>query len=194
VNTPRLFSALSLLALLFFCATSKASIIEVTRTLSSGYSNHIVLPGFDSSLGTLTAVDFVSEASLYVEGDCFEPICILEVGMNITGGLPGASINGTNLKPVDFFAPGYMNTTAITDVAWSASDLFPFIDSNDFSVDLNVLFNPVTGIFNSFDAYFQNGTARLIYTYSAVPIPPAMWLFGSGLLGLVGIARRKNVN
>jgi hypothetical protein len=26
---------------------------------------------------------------------------------------------------------------------------------------------------------------------SAVPIPPALWLFGSGLLGLVGISRRK---
>ena len=25
----------------------------------------------------------------------------------------------------------------------------------------------------------------------AVPIPPALWLFGSGLLGLVGLARRK---
>ena len=24
-----------------------------------------------------------------------------------------------------------------------------------------------------------------------VPIPPALWLFGSGLLGLIGIARRK---
>jgi hypothetical protein len=26
---------------------------------------------------------------------------------------------------------------------------------------------------------------------AAVPIPPALWLFGSGLLGLIGIARRK---
>ena len=26
-----------------------------------------------------------------------------------------------------------------------------------------------------------------------VPVPPAVWLFGSGLLGLVGIARRKKV-
>jgi len=26
---------------------------------------------------------------------------------------------------------------------------------------------------------------------SAVPIPPAVWLFGSGLIGLIGVARRK---
>lgn len=29
---------------------------------------------------------------------------------------------------------------------------------------------------------------------SVVPIPPAVWLFGSGLLGLIGIARRKKVS
>ena len=28
-------------------------------------------------------------------------------------------------------------------------------------------------------------------TVSAVPVPAAVWLFGSGLVGLVGIARRK---
>jgi hypothetical protein len=28
-------------------------------------------------------------------------------------------------------------------------------------------------------------------TISAVPVPAAVWLFGSGLLGLIGIARRK---
>ena len=31
----------------------------------------------------------------------------------------------------------------------------------------------------------------LANNYSAVPIPAAVWLFGSGLIGLVGIARRK---
>lgn len=28
-------------------------------------------------------------------------------------------------------------------------------------------------------------------TVSAIPVPPAIWLFGSGLLGLVGVARRR---
>jgi len=29
-------------------------------------------------------------------------------------------------------------------------------------------------------------------TVSSVPVPAAVWLFGSGLIGLIGIARRKN--
>jgi len=32
---------------------------------------------------------------------------------------------------------------------------------------------------------------RLELTPSAVPIPAAVWLFGSGLLGLVGVMRRR---
>ena len=31
----------------------------------------------------------------------------------------------------------------------------------------------------------------LVVDYSPIPIPPAVWLFGSGLIGLVGVARRK---
>ena len=35
------------------------------------------------------------------------------------------------------------------------------------------------------------GIAYDIIPPSAVPVPSAVWLFGSGLLGLVGIARRR---
>jgi T5SS/PEP-CTERM-associated repeat protein len=39
------------------------------------------------------------------------------------------------------------------------------------------------------------GTADVVRlsVVSAVPVPPALWLFGSGLLGLIGMARRKKV-
>lgn len=40
------------------------------------------------------------------------------------------------------------------------------------------------------DAYFDN-VQMLIEAPAAVPVPAAAWLFGSGLLGLVGVARRK---
>jgi len=35
------------------------------------------------------------------------------------------------------------------------------------------------------------GTVSYVGQVSAVPVPAAIWLFGSGLLGLVGISRRK---
>jgi len=39
------------------------------------------------------------------------------------------------------------------------------------------------------DVYFDN--VSVTADVSAVPVPAAVWLFGSGLLGLVGVARRK---
>jgi hypothetical protein len=40
------------------------------------------------------------------------------------------------------------------------------------------------------EAYFDN--VSVTADVSAVPVPAAAWLFGSGLLGLVGVARRKS--
>ena len=37
----------------------------------------------------------------------------------------------------------------------------------------------------------QIGTYAVQGTYSAVPVPAAVWLMGSGLVGLVGVARRR---
>lgn len=42
-----------------------------------------------------------------------------------------------------------------------------------------------------FYTYSQDNVTFSNLIVSAVPVPPAVWLFGSGLLGLVGIARRK---
>lgn len=56
------------------------------------------------------------------------------------------------------------------------------IASSNFFGTAQLSFDLPTGTSISSDGgYFQ----------TAVPLPPAVWLFGSGLLGLVGIARRK---
>ena len=47
-------------------------------------------------------------------------------------------------------------------------------------------------------AYSRNGNTgsdlaglRTKFEYTVVPVPAAVWLFGSGLIGLIGVARRK---
>jgi hypothetical protein len=35
------------------------------------------------------------------------------------------------------------------------------------------------------------GLGEIAFSVSEIPIPAAVWLFGSGLLGLIGMARRK---
>lgn len=47
-------------------------------------------------------------------------------------------------------------------------------------------------------ADFLNGGGQIadlsnLRAFSVIPVPPAVWLFGSGLVGLVGISRRKKV-
>jgi hypothetical protein len=47
---------------------------------------------------------------------------------------------------------------------------------------------------NSYTVSFDNGGSVLqvdVQTAPAVPVPAAVWLFGSGLLGLVGVARKQ---
>jgi hypothetical protein len=51
---------------------------------------------------------------------------------------------------------------------------------------LSTNFTATKTIFNG-----EDFTRALFQAVTPVPIPPALWLFGSGLLGLVGIAKRK---
>ncbi len=46
------------------------------------------------------------------------------------------------------------------------------------------------GNFAGVDSVFP-GVGTALYKVSSVPVPAAAWLFGSGLIGLVGVARRK---
>jgi len=46
-------------------------------------------------------------------------------------------------------------------------------------------------LYSQYQDYAGDDTWYVSQSYEVVPIPPALWLFGSGLLGLVGMARRK---
>jgi len=67
----------------------------------------------------------------------------------------------------------------------------PSIGQDLFS-PFDVPFNPSAGDFFRVSEFQGLATTELNFVFSTVPIPPAVWLFGSGLLSLVGIARRKS--
>jgi PKD repeat protein len=48
-----------------------------------------------------------------------------------------------------------------------------------------------TAILDVYDELGNSDLATLQITVNAVPVPSAVWLFGSGLIGLVGMARRR---
>lgn len=76
-----------------------------------------------------------------------------------------------------------------------SSDWFSGIDSLPASIPE---FSSMAGVFGWVENYNSSGiTGELLIEYyslntvSAVPVPAAVWLFGSGLLTLLGYARRK---
>ena len=46
-------------------------------------------------------------------------------------------------------------------------------------------------IFNADTSVFPNDYYIDDISFSAIPLPAAVWLFGSGFIGLIGLARRK---
>ncbi len=61
------------------------------------------------------------------------------------------------------------------------------MDYSEYS-DLSNVPNVIDGVAYNYD---ENGNLVAIADLSTVPVPAAVWLFGSGLAGLIGFSRRK---
>jgi hypothetical protein len=85
---------------------------------------------------------------------------------------------GLTLWDDDDFDIVFLNDSTITTLAAATVD--------------GDAFTPFNGewTFNPFDSISDTST-NSFYLIQAVPIPPAVWLFGSGLIGLIGVTRRK---
>lgn len=105
----------------------------------------------------------------------------LVVGATTAAGFGGGSW-GSNFGGAAGWGPGFNNT--MTGLNGGMKMSFLAIDPN--SQDLAPIATTFAGTWS-----VNAAAGTLNYTVSAVPVPAAVWLFGSGLLGLVGISRRR---
>ena len=131
--------------------------------------------------------------------------------ITVTGTFDDSMLSGTSTENVVFSATSGNNLNIV-----AGSKSFTQVDDISYSADTSPALNFFDGAFAGFDylaefgvyGYFDSAGTSIDsgddnintnyvtgtwtnYTVSSVPVPAAVWLFGSGLLGLVGVARRK---
>ena len=177
--------------------TKKTSLLLYLPFLSANASAAVVyeyyVDGAVSPAGYVAFKDSVASPNSYwsvAAGESF--IDQLEGGLSgITGYFSGpgfeSAISGDLIVIEEF---GSLNGTELDFGYLSGQIVF-----SDGSISYEFEFN-ITPILDRITSDFSiDGYGNPITTYgnviSAVPIPAAMWLFGSGLIGMTGIARRK---
>ena len=185
---------LALLALSFSSSSNAALISRLGGLAYYDDVNH--LTWFATTVGTMTWAD----ADLYVSNmnvngvtgwrlPNFDPGCTgycstptEELGVlfyDVLGGVANTPLSVTHNANYALFSvlqDGRYWTNDSPNVTFSGG--FDFLNGSKFTWYADSLYNVLA---------VHSGDV------SAVPVPAAVWLFGSGLLGLLGVARRKRI-
>lgn len=126
------------------------------------------------SVNLITDVDYTMSGFLHQA---------LRSDLNNPGGYEIYLTDTSSTTPVSGIYLGFLGETSSTAEGWQQYS-FSFTATAEMSNLSFLMFAPISNI----SAYPGLDSVSL----SAVPVPAAVWLFGSGLIGLVGFARRNN--
>jgi len=98
-----------------------------------------------------------------------------------------APLATTSLNTTALCAGAYPGSAECLGVAISGSA--PFFD--DGIAGSPLIDGPFPGMQVSID--IGSGNSLTVLSVSSVPVPTAVWLFSSGLIGLIGVAKRKKI-
>ena len=139
-------------------------------------AGHVTMAGGNSNgIGTYTYAGSAIDLSSYTLLGFDWGADLAGAGVDIIvgdGTNTSTAASWTGLAATGGSAPGDLVAQALMGITWGSVN----------SSAVTSLQFVVTGVQN-LDSIIDN--------ISAVPVPAAVWLFGSGLLGLVGVARRK---
>ncbi|MHB8741628.1 MAG: VPLPA-CTERM sorting domain-containing protein [Sulfuricaulis sp.] len=133
-----------------------------------------------------------------------------DYGYNISA--PGSVYPGSTGSEMAYMFYNTLGNKAFCDTSgscpqagWGLTNAGPFSNVQSNLYWSGTVYAPNTN--NAWDFYFDKGyqdaTVKGLNAYAwavhpgdvaAVPIPAAAWLFGSGLLGLIGVARRQKTS
>lgn len=125
------------------------------------------------TVATSLPIDWIAAGVLTPWGDTYSFPTVGITGITAQG-FAGALT--TSSQYVVGLIPLGSNTELDSSLGGFQTDIYDNSRIVSFSTD------PLSGV---------TGTGEFIFSAAAVPIPAAAWLFGSGLLGLIGIARRR---
>jgi len=165
-----------LLGLVFglFAMQANAAIYELTH--EGFYDNNVVLLGIYPDPGNPT----VASSSTEVGGGAFD--------MAFT-----ATTDTTGLANVEWtFNPGEYLTTA--DLIFGGATTPNFTETVTGSYIATIFMEVGKSYYYDISGTASNtlGFQLSVQSVSEVPIPAAVWLFGSALMGLFGVSRRKS--
>jgi hypothetical protein len=208
---------LAAIGILLIPASAGAAFSEFTTNFSfeDGPSHNVTINKFNTALGTLTGVTLYTNVNLTGQVQLINFTSINQSFTNArsTGAFlftgPGGNVIGTATSDTGLIngsaAPPPFTVSkfngSMTPYSWTTS-----IGSGSFGLyqggvgDL-ATFVAAAGPYQSSASFSPgtlgvggnsliDGTITIHYDYTAVPIPGAVWLLGSGLIGIVGLRRR----
>ena len=166
-----------------------------------------------SILSVFTSISHGSTIYRYQGNNYEQPAGIYDTTMSLTGTVEFATPLPPNLFgevfPIVFSFNDGVNTFTDEDFTSPAFGFAtnPLGEIIGWEIRLNIDEGGFTSLIINSDNTMLGGTDLILFdpfegepgfvfgnspgSWSVVPVPPALWLFGSGLLGLIGIARRK---
>ena len=151
--------------------------------------------GAASSIGEVVVTDGIAHAS----GSNVLTSVFLSVVDNTTidfslfaNALMESSVSGTGVSSAAnmFFSITLTDSSSSTAFSWLPVELNHGITGNTTYSFANTL-STSTGMLAAGDYTLNIKMENQVNGAAVIPVPAAVWLFGSGLIGLIGIARRK---
>ena len=172
------------------CDTAEAQmLLDVT---ASG-SNQVLFEFSNNDVGLGTDLNAIIGEVYFYDGIYLDasPSIINGSGVNFVAGANPAMLPGYDATPLSVFAAADVSQNTADGVAvgdGTLGILFTLLSGADF--------NTVIAAMNSGDLVVgihakALGIDDISESLVTVPVPAAVWLFASGLIGLVGVARKR---